>query len=359
MRQVDKPPRTSSAHIVADGGTLIIAQSMGIYSQADMDWDNLKFFLALAESGSLSRASEKLRVDHSTVARRIGMLEDDLGVRLVERLPRSYRLTAEGELIRNHAKNIGNCIAEIAKLASSIDHSPSRVVRVSGPRMFLSQFLAPSLLPLQMRQPGLRIELMAETRQVSLSQGEADLAIRITKPGEKGVVARRLATVAYGLYGSRDYLTSRSEDSREFLGVDEDLDVPPRRWLKELAGDRGVVLRSNDLATLLTGARAGLGLAVLPCIMALGHPELASVPTRQPPPTAELWLLFQRDIGRAPAVRTVIDHIIATTTKARAAFLGEQGGGRVEPKRVLRIRAADRAGTKRRSGQAKTGANRR
>src|SRR5713226_3393842 len=79
---------------------------MSVYSQASMDWDNLKFFLALAETGSLSRASEKLRVDHSTVARRIEMLEHDLGVRLVERLSRSYRLTAEGERVRDRAKEI-------------------------------------------------------------------------------------------------------------------------------------------------------------------------------------------------------------------------------------------------------------
>ena len=79
-----------------------------------MDWDNLKFFLALAETGSLSRASEKLRVDHSTVARRIEMLEHDLGVRLVERLSRSYRLTAEGERVRDRAKEIEAGIADIA-----------------------------------------------------------------------------------------------------------------------------------------------------------------------------------------------------------------------------------------------------
>jgi DNA-binding transcriptional LysR family regulator len=320
-----------------------------------MDWDNLRFFLAMAESGSLSRASEKLRVDHSTVARRIGMLEQDLGVRLVERLPRSYRLTAEGELIRNQAKKIEACIVDIAGFASSVDHSPSRVVRVSGPPAFLSQFLAPRLLPLQSQQPGLRIELMGETRQINLSQGEADLAIRMSKPAEKGVVARRLAVVAYGLYGSRDYLAKHGKNDWEFLGVKESF---LRRWLKELAGERRFVLRSNDLATVLTGARAGLGLAILPCIMARGHPELVSVPTSLPPLTAELWLLFQRDIGRTPAVRRVIDHITAITTKARAAFLGDQGAGRIGPTGIAtnRSAAAKPAG---RIGKTKSAGNRR
>src|SRR5882757_2189225 len=97
-----------------------------------MDWDNLKFFLALAETGSLSRASERLRVDHSTVSRRIEMLELDLGVRVVERLSRAYRLTAEGEQVRDRAKEIEARIAGIARFANGVDQS-SRVVRVSGP----------------------------------------------------------------------------------------------------------------------------------------------------------------------------------------------------------------------------------
>src|SRR4029453_4707816 len=175
---------------------------MRVYSQVSMDWDNLKFFLALAETGSLSRASEKLRVDHSTVARRIEMLEHDLGVRLVERLSRSYRLTAEGERVRDRARQIETNVADIARFAHSVARSPKRGVRTEGAPTFFSHFPAPRLLRLQ--QPGWRIEPVGEARQVSLSQGETDLALRMTRPAEKGVIARRLAVVVYGLYGSRD-----------------------------------------------------------------------------------------------------------------------------------------------------------
>lgn len=289
-----------------------------------MDWDNLKFFLALAETGSLSRASEKLRVDHSTVARRIDMLEHDLGVRLVERLSRSYRLTAEGEQVRDRAREIEARIADIARFANSMDQS-SRVVRVSGPPTLLSQFLAPRLLPLQGQHPGLRIELVGETRQINLGKGEADLALRLVRPVEKGVIARKLAVIAYGLYGSRDYLARCGGDPKDYLGYDDSLDhLPQQRWLKMLAGDTGLALRSNDLVNLLTAARAGLGFAFLPCVMARGAPELVSVPTRLPPLTQELWLLFHRDVGRTPAVRTVIDHITAITKQAKSAFYGER-----------------------------------
>jgi DNA-binding transcriptional LysR family regulator len=209
-------------------------------------------------------------------------------------------------------------------LARDTDISAERIVRVSGPPTLLSRFLAPRLLPLQKEHPGLRIDLVGETRQVNLNQGEADLALRLVRPREKGIVARRLAVVGHALYGSRERVARRAND-QDYLGYDESLDhVPQQRWLKTLAGDRGFALRSNDLLTLMTSARAGLGLAVLPCIMASHEPELVRVPTEPPPPSRELWLLFHRDVGRSPAVRVVIDRITEVTTAARKAFLGEQ-----------------------------------
>src|SRR4030095_14191220 len=113
-----------------------------------MDWDNLKFFLALAETGSLSRASEKLQVDHSTVARRINMLEQELGVRLVEPLTRPYRLTAEGQRVRDQAKEMEAGVVEITRFAQSVDRSPHRVVRINGPPTFITRVLPPPPLRL-------------------------------------------------------------------------------------------------------------------------------------------------------------------------------------------------------------------
>lgn len=289
-----------------------------------MDWNNLKFFLALAETGSLSGAAKLHRVDHSTVARRVEALEGELGVRLVERLARSYRITAEGERVREQARKVKAGIAEIVRLARDGDISTGRIVRVSGPPTLLSRFLAPRLLPLQKEHPGLRIDLVGDMRQVDLNQGEADLALRLMRPRDKGIVARRLAVLGYGLYGSRERVGRRAND-QVYLGFDESLDhVPQQRWLKTLAGDRGFALRSNDLLTLMTSARAGLGLAVLPCIMASHEPELVRVPTDSSPPSRELWLVFHRDVGRSPAVRVVIDRITEVAAAARKAFLGEQ-----------------------------------
>src|SRR5258707_2588423 len=200
----------------------IFAQRMCTGAQAAMDWDNLKFFLALAETGSLTRAAKQHRVDHSTVARRVEALEGELGVRLVERLTRSYRITAEGERVREQARRVDAGIAEIVRLARDADTSSERIVRVSGPPTLLSGFLAPRLLPLQKEHPGLRIDLVGEARLVNLSQGEADLALRLVRPREKGIVARRLAVVGHALYGSRARVARRAHE-RDYLCYHESL----------------------------------------------------------------------------------------------------------------------------------------
>jgi DNA-binding transcriptional LysR family regulator len=133
-----------------------------------MDWDNLRFFLALADAGSLSRAAEKLQVDHSTVARRIDALERELGVRLVERLSRAYRLTAEGEHVRDRAKEVEAGIADIARFASSVDRSPQRVVRVNGPPR--SSPISARLLTLQRQHPACASSPWGEARGLTAAK---------------------------------------------------------------------------------------------------------------------------------------------------------------------------------------------
>ena len=253
----------------------------------------------------------------------IDMLEHELGVRLVERLSRSYRLTAEGERVRDLARGLTphrryRALCEQRRPLAAPGRSGQRAADIALP---VSR-AAPSAASGTASSACASNWSARPVRSVSV---EAKPIWRCgwSSPLEKGVVARRLAVVAYGLYGSRDYLAGCGEDAQEFLGYDDSLDhLPQQRWLKMLAGDRSLALRSNDLANLLTAARAGLGLAVLPCIMARGAPDLVSVPTRLPPLTRELWLLFHRDVGRTPAVRAVIGRITAITAAARAAFLG-------------------------------------
>jgi len=291
---------------------------------APVDWGDLKFFFEFAQRGSLSAAAQNLGVDHSTVARRIEALEHHLGVRLVDRLPRAYHLTAVGERVLDLTRQVEAGILDIERFAHGSDLLPTGVVRLSGPPSITSHFFAPRMLALRQRYPDLQVELIGEPRQVSLSRREADLALRLFRPREKDLVARHLASVGFGLYGSVEYLAEHERATWDYLGYDESLeDVPQQRWLKMIAGERQLALRTNDLTTLLTAVRAGGGLAALPHILAHGDAALKTVTTEVPPPTRDLWLLFHRDLGRSPRIRAVIDHIVAITSEARAAFRGE------------------------------------
>ena len=140
-----------------------------------MDWSDLTFFLALARSGSLSAAAKRMGTDHSTVARRIESLERDLGIRLVDRLPRAYQLTNAGERVRDLGGAAETAIADIERYARGADRSPHGVVRISGPPHLISSLIAPSLTSLRRSNPDLRIELAGEPRAVSLSRGRPTL----------------------------------------------------------------------------------------------------------------------------------------------------------------------------------------
>jgi DNA-binding transcriptional LysR family regulator len=288
-----------------------------------MDWTNLRFFLEFAQSGSLAAAAKRLGVDHSTVGRRIEALEQDLGLRLVDRLPRAWHLTPAGTHVVDLAGDVETSMASIERFARGADPSPGGTVRISGPPALTSHFLTPRLLPLRQRHPGLQLELIGDPRQVSLSRRDADLALRLFRPRDKSLTARRLATMGFGLYGTRDYLARTAQDTWDYLGYDESLDhVPQQLWLKTLAGNRPLAVRSNDLTTLMIAVRAGLGVAALPHILAYDDPTLQIVPAPAAP-QREVWLLFHRDLGRSTRVRAVIDHIVAITSDAQAAFRGE------------------------------------
>jgi DNA-binding transcriptional LysR family regulator len=277
-----------------------------------VDWSNLNYFLTFARSGSLSAASKMLGTDHSTVARRIEALEKELKLRLVDRRARAYSLTSVGQEIRDLAVRVETTIGDIERFARGTAGLPQGLVRVSGPPGVTTHFIAPRLLKLQHQHPNLQIELIGETREVSLSRGEADIVLRMSRPQENGLVARKVGEISYGLYGSVDYLRDRPPDTWDFLGLDETRDhAPQQKWLRTITGDRKLTLRASEYMTLIGAVRAGLGVAVLPQGMAYYDKSLKEVATSTLAPSRDLWLVFHRDGGKALAIRAVIDHLTA------------------------------------------------
>ena len=288
-----------------------------------LDWDDLRYFAELSRTGSLSAAARRLRVDHSTVARRVANLEESLAVRLFDRLPRGWVLTADGEQMAERVERLETEIFALGSFARGRSGALSGSVRVSAPPAFAALFLMPRLGLLRERHPGIEIEIAGEMRIANLTRREADLALRIGRPEGASMVVRRLPDFAYGLFGRRDYVERVPEAEWTLLGHDESLEhSPPQQWLRHYAAGRPLAIRSNDISGLFTAVRAGLGVAILSWYMTELAPELVCVARGDPSLHRELWMVVHADVRRAPSVRAVMDSIVDIIERDRALIEG-------------------------------------
>lgn len=283
---------------------------------SQMDWDDLRFFAELVRQGNLSATARQLRADHSTVARRIDNLERALKLKLFDRLPRGYVLTAEGERIAERMGALEEAVFAIQRLEGGEAAIEGRV-RISAPPAFASLWLVPRLAELRRRHPGLVLDIIGATAAASLVRKEADIALRLSRPEDSALKARSLGRLRYGLYGTRDYLDRTAEADRVFLAYDEELDASPQQhWLRKVTGGRALALLANDLVSLISAAKAGIGLAALPHALVAEEKALVCI-AQSEEATRELWLVYHQDIGRSARIRAVIDHLVAITQPLR------------------------------------------
>src|SRR5262249_14479955 len=190
-----------------------------------------------AQSGTLSGAARNLKVDHATVSRRLAALEATLDVRLVDRLPRSCRLTSIGRQVFERAVEMEAGAHGIARLANAA-HAPfvGRIT-LSAPPVLAAHLLAEQLARFRALQPDIRLSLSAEGQRVSLSRREADVAVRLVRADEAGTVTRKIGTMAFGLYAHRSYGHLAAPERWQFIAFDESFaDMPQQVWLVGIGG---------------------------------------------------------------------------------------------------------------------------
>ncbi|WP_343232652.1 LysR family transcriptional regulator [Microvirga antarctica] len=170
------------------------------------DWNDLRFFLAVARTGRLTAAARQLEADHTTVSRRLTALEHALKTKLYERRPQGYALTEAGERLLVRAETIESQALAVASEIGGSDLALSGTVRVGAPDGFGTYFLAPELGALAERHPGLTLQLVALPQTFSLTKREADIAITLEQPTEGRLVSRKLTDYRLRLYASQDYL---------------------------------------------------------------------------------------------------------------------------------------------------------
>lgn len=261
----------------------------------------------MAREGSLSGAARALGVEHSTVARRIDALEDALGARVFLRNPRGYTLTRVGQALRESTEAMHARVDEVVRLAAGQDVAMTGAVRVATADTLAKHIVVPALVPLCRDHAGLSLEVTSDTRQHDLSRREADVALRIGASADSRLVGRRLGLLGFGLYGAQPRPQRMSLARAKFVMFDDTVGkLPHDAWLADNAAGARVVFRSNRQETLIEAVRLGLGLGLLPCLVA----ERASGLTRWLGPDEvfrrELWLLVHADLQGSRRVRAVM-----------------------------------------------------
>jgi DNA-binding transcriptional LysR family regulator len=275
------------------------------------DWENLRFFLAIAQSGSLSAAARRLKVDHATVGRRLSALEDDLQVRLIDRLPRSCQLTAIGQQIYDLATQIEAGAFAVERIARAEQSPMAGRVTMSVPPVLASNFFAARLLAFRQLHPGIQLSMASQAQSVSLGRREADIAVRLFRPVEPGSVTRKIGKMQFALYASRDYEHAAESAKWGFIAYEAQLaDMPHQKWLLEVAGNRQIVCEVSDITTQRVAAQTGIGVAGLPVFIGDDDPALQRLPSDSNVFFREIWLVVHADLRHSPLIRAVMDFVV-------------------------------------------------
>lgn len=281
------------------------------------NWDDLRLFLAVARSGTLSGAARALGVNHSTVFRRVGAFEEALGVRLFERMPTGYLLTPAGEEMHEGALRVEEEIAALSRKVTGQDLRLSGTVRVTTIDMLAFGLLPRHLASFRKEYPGIEIELVVGNATLNLSRREADVALRVGNEPPESLVGRRAGRLVFAVYGSNDYRVENPDPDlmqHDWIGFDAEHAALVSRFSSFLPEVKPA-LRANSVAAALAAAKAGIGLAPLPCGIADLEPDLVRIAPLPDDFTLDLWLLTHEDLRRTARIRAFLDFLADALAK--------------------------------------------
>jgi DNA-binding transcriptional LysR family regulator len=289
--------------------------------RTEIDWQDVRVFLALGRQGSLSAAARMLSVNHATISRRLSSLEDSLGEKLAERRSEGYVLTPAGTRALEAASDMEQAAQVLARGLN--DGAPSGLVRIASSPGLSAGFLTSRLAALPLRHPRLDIDLAADLRSISLDRHEADIAIRFDRPEDGDVVARLLTPVGYGFYGT-DETCRFVEGGAEpvFIGFNETAaHLTHAAWLAKRFPRARVAFRAHDQVAQSVVARSGVGLALLPHYIGRSDPLLRTCDLGLIPPGLEIHLLTRMRDRKNASIRVVADEVVGIFERERELFL--------------------------------------
>lgn len=294
------------------------------------DWNDLRFFLELSRQGKLVRAATRMHVDHTTVSRRITALEKQLDVRLFDKSPRGYQLTDAGLRLLPMAEEIEARSTRLYQDIAGKDARLSGTVRISMPEALGSQVIAPRIPDFRKVHPDIEIELVAETRRMSLSKREADIAINLARPESGRLIAWKLCDYRLKLYGQREYLSQHPPiDNLDDLAphsfvsyIDDLIEMPELRFFESTIKNAHVVFRSSNVTAQFNAILNGTGLGLVHCFMAQNQQSLQIVLTDEISVDRSYWLSVHEDLRHVARVDAVCDFVTRVLRDERGLMMG-------------------------------------
>ena len=288
-----------------------------------MNWDDLRLFLAVARSGSISGAAGQLEVQHSTVSRRMRQLESKLSVRLIERKTSGYELTAAGEKLKQAALRMESEVISVDESLFGKDIKLVGPLKVTAINNMASTVLMPMFAQFSRQNPQVDLHILVSNIDASLPQREADIAIRLTNSPTETLIGKRMVTVASTIYGSREYLSQLHAQGGEPKWIGVNCCAFHKSWTKQHCKDQSFDFYSDDTLLTLSAIREGLGVSFLPCFMGDSDPDLERYCDPDPEHNLGLWILLHPDLKRTARVLAFRDFMLQSVQQKEYLFTGK------------------------------------
>jgi DNA-binding transcriptional LysR family regulator len=299
-------------------------------SKSTIGWDDLHLIKAVSDGHGLQAAAERLGLNHSTVFRRLAQIEAKLGAPVFERHRTGYTLTTIGEEVAALASRIDDEVSALSLKLSGRSIAPAGELRITTNDTLLVNLMMPIISTFRVRYPDIRLDVVLANQALNLSKRDADVALRATDNPPETLVGRRLATIAWAVYGRRDMaLHAKFDDAdwcnnQNWVALGDNLShLKVARYVRDLAPQSRMVYRVNTVLGLAEAVEAGIGIGPVPCFIADKRPELIRLNPPKPEFSTGLWLLTHPDLRHAPRVRAFMDTVAAEMAKYRSLIEGE------------------------------------
>lgn len=301
---------------------------------AALSWDDFRLIKAIADAGGLTGAASVLNVNHSTVFRRLGQIEDSVGLQLFERRKTGYVATPAGEEMAALAARIDDDVSGFARRIAGREIAPSGEVRITTTDTLFMHLLIPIFHAFRLAHPTIRLDVVIANQALNLSKRDADIAIRASDSPPETLVGRRIATLGWAVYGraaeapvSPEALDPAALYGRDWVCLGDQLGhVKAARFVRDRVAPERIVLKTSAVLGLAEAIAQGIGIGPLPCFIGDQNPGLGRLMPPNPEFGTGLWLLTHPDIRQSPRIRATLDFMAAEIGRHRKLIEGEITG---------------------------------